>query len=70
MISVRLTRSAWLSRTAVVRFQQTALFGSDPSGEEKELIVGRLRSDSVFTDKIALRDTLPASILSSVSTSS
>lgn len=54
----------------MVGFQQTAQFGYDPSGEERELIVGRLYWDSAFTDKIALGDTLPASLLSSISKSS
>lgn len=48
-----------LSRTLLVGFQQTADFGYDLSGEESELIVGRLQWDSVFMDKIALRDMLP-----------
>lgn len=47
-------------------FQQTAQFGYDPSGEERELIVGRLFWDSAFTDKITLEDMLPASVLSSI----
>ena len=51
----------------MVGFQQTAQFGYDPSGEERELIVGRLYWDSAFTDKIALRDMLPARVLSSIS---
>ncbi len=54
----------------MVGFQQTAQFGYDPSAEERELIVGRLYWDSAFTDKIALGDMLPASVLSSVSKSS
>lgn len=59
-----------LSRTLVVGFQQTAQFGYDPSGEERELIVGRLYWDSVLTDKIALGDMLPASVSTSISKSS
>lgn len=53
----------------MVGFQQTAEFGYDPSGEESELIVGRLYWDSAFTDKIAFGDMLPASVSSSVSKS-
>lgn len=59
-----------LSRTLVVGFQQTAQFGYDPSGEERELIVGRLCWESAFTDKIALRETLPVSVPSSIYKSS
>lgn len=58
-----------LSRTLAVAFQQTARFSYDLSGEERELIVGRLYRDSAFIDKIALRDTLPASALSPISES-
>lgn len=54
----------------MVGFQQTAQSGYDPSGEDRKLIVGRLYWDSAFIDKIALRDMLPASVLSSISKSS
>lgn len=54
----------------MVAFQQAAVLGYDPSEEERELIVGRLFWASTFADKIAIRDMLPASALSSVSKSS
>ncbi len=48
-------------------FQQTAQFGYDPCGEERELIDGCLLWDSALTDKITLEDLPPASALSSIS---
>lgn len=59
-----------LSRTLVAGFKHKPQFAYNTSGEEGELIVGRLYWESVFTDKIALGDTLPESISSSIFTSS